>query len=186
MQNRIVALMGSLGLAWCTGCAEQEPDPGDSVAEVESAVFTGSWTAFTTDGLPPVTCPSGRVVDQMDCDGSNCDNVRLHCGNLFTSSTPGRFSDFISEELPNNHVECGANRFMVGVACSGNLCDNMSIQCASFAGKTSNASRCTWTPFFSEEERTVLLTSGYAAAGIECRGNNCDDISIFECPVLSL
>jgi hypothetical protein len=186
MQNRMIALVGSLGLAWCMGCAEQEPDPGDRVGQDESALFSGVWTGFTSDELPPVACPGGSAVDAMECVGSNCDNVALHCGHISSSSTPGTFSIFISEELPNNNVRCGANRFMVGVRCSGNLCDNMSIQCASFAGITSDASRCTWSPFFSEEEQFGLLLNGYAAAGIQCRGNNCDDISIFECPVVPL
>ncbi len=41
-----------------------------------------------------------------------------------------------------------------------------------------------WTA--SEEQQFGLLMNGYAAAGIQCRGNNCDDISIFECPVVTL
>lgn len=185
MQNRMIASLIGLGLVWHTGCAEQD-DPGDSTGEHESALFSGSWTAFTSDELPPVSCPSGSAVDAMECTGANCDNVALHCGHIATSSTPGNFSSFISEELPNNSVRCGANRFMVAVACNGNLCDNMAIQCASFAGITSDASRCTWSAFFSEEEQFGLLMNGYAAAGIKCRGNNCDDISIFQCPVVTL
>jgi hypothetical protein len=186
MQNRMITLVSSLSLVWCMGCAERGIDPDDNVGQEESALFSGFWTSFTSDGIPPVSCPSGYAVDAMECTGSNCDNVALHCGHISTSSSPGRFSNFISEELPNNHVECGTNRFMVAVECDGNLCDNMSIQCASFAGVTSDASRCTWSPFFSEEQQFGLLLNGYAAAGIQCRGNNCDDISIFECPVVPL
>lgn len=149
----------------------------------ESAIFNGFWTSFTSEEHPPLSCPSGYVVDAMQCTGSNCDNIALHCGQISTASTPGPFSGFISEEPPNNNVECGSNQFMVGVACSGRFCDNMAIQCASFTNRTRDDWSCFWSAFFSEEQRFGNTPDGYGVAGIWCKGGFCDDISMLQCRV---
>jgi len=154
----------------------------ENVGEADSALFSGFWTALTSEEYPPVSCPSGYVSDAMQATGSNSDNVGLHCGYIGRSAYGQAWSVYFSEEGVNWNA-CGTNRVMVGIACSGNYCDNVSIECASFSNVT-RGSNCYWTAWFSEEQQYDYLMSGYAAVGLQCRGNNCDDMSIYACPVI--
>src|ERR1700755_350463 len=115
----VMPLLVAVGVG-LSSCAI-DTDPQERTQE--PAVFAGSWPNFTSEEHPPLTCPNGTLVDEMQCTGSYCDNVALHCGSLNTSSIPGNFSNYISEESPNNNVECPTNQFMVGVARTGRYCD---------------------------------------------------------------
>lgn len=180
-RNFIIGIFATLGLL-LSACAT---DPGDNEHVAQSALFSGPFTPLTSEELPPVSCPSGYVADAMKCTGSNCDNVALHCGDIGRAASDQRWSALISEEAPNNHVKCGPNRFMMGVSCTGSYCDNMAIQCATFANTTRGAdSDCYWSPWFSEEQQFQYLLTDYAAAGIQCDGSFCDNISIYACPVV--
>jgi hypothetical protein len=179
-RNQVVGLFATFGL-WTTACAQDASDDPDTEVR-EFDLFNGFWTDFTSDERVPVSCPSGFAVDAMECRGSECDDVTLHCGAISSSSNAGNFSGFISEELPNNSVVCGLNQFMIGVACREDFCDDMAIQCATFDGR--NRGFCNWTSYFSEEQQFKFLDNGFAAAGLQCRGSNCDDIRILECSVL--
>jgi len=179
----VIGSFAALGLL-LFACAT-DPDNKDPVAQSESALFSGSWTQLTSEEFLPVACPRGTVADAMECTGSNCDNVALHCGDIGRGASNPADAGPISEELPNNHVKCGPNRFMVGVKCSGSYCDNMSITCANFAETTRGSDLdCYWSPWFSEEQQYQYLLPGYAAAGIQCDGSYCDNISIYACPVV--
>lgn len=187
IMNRAFVVSTAVASIWMAACAfdpNHEENDEPNTEQHQSALFIGSWTAPTSEELPPRTCPTGYAVDAMECTGSDCDNVALHCGQISTASSPDTFLPYISEEAAKpNFIQCGPNRFIVGIACQGSHCDNLSIQCATFANRSRDDSTCAWEAFFSDEQRFGLLPDGYAAAGLQCTGSHCDNMSMFRCRV---
>ena len=103
---------------------------------------------ISEESAQPSECPFSPV-DQFQCTGKNCDNIRIHCSDLVRlRRLSSRWLPAISEE----HVPMGPNatgrpaafcnvdagEVITGVSCSGKYCDNISFQCSIFEGLVKN------------------------------------------------
>lgn len=177
-------MMWAVLVASAVGClgpeeevAEQGAEELGEVGQVEARV----WTGWTSEEFPPVKCVSGRVVSGVDCHGSNCDNVSIHCGLASGTYNSSSWSRYISEESPNV-VYCGANSWMTGISCNGRYCDNISIECTEVLGRTVGS--CSWTGWYSEEQSAYLAPAGHYIRGVQCNESYCDNKRYYVCRML--
>lgn len=149
-------------------------DLSSDTAEADKTplAWTGvaTWTAYTSDNKPPVTCATGSMVTGFQCLGRYCDDVRLKCqpqtGHTLTTRT---WSSYFSEE-GTNYRTC--TDFMTGIAATGNYSDNLSIECTT--STTRSPRSCVWSAYFSEEDPAFEAPSGYFIRSLQCSGSNCD------------
>lgn len=146
--------------------------------EVGLMAWTGgaTWTSFTSDNLPPVTCPVGSLVTGFDCSGSNCDDVRLKCqpqtGHTLTSRS---WTSYFSEEATNFRRCTG---FMTGLAATGSYSDNLSMECTT---SSRSARNCVWSAWFSEEDPNFEAPTGTFVRALQCSGGSCDNMRAEYC-----
>lgn len=162
--------------AGCLGPEEEVADgqPVEPTGELEAKV----WTGWTSEEMPPLECTSGRLVSGVECNGSNCDNVRLDCYPVSGTFGYGSWSTYFSEESPNTRY-CGTNAWMTGIACRGSYCDMLSIECTELTGRTVGS--CAWSGYFSEEHGPFQAPAGHYIRGIECNGAYCDNKRYYYC-----
>jgi hypothetical protein len=159
-------------------CTSYEAD----ISSKEQAVFSG-WTEYTSEEHPPINCDSGSLINDAQCTGSYCDNIRLFC--VPTGLTLGQsdFKRYFSDEDGGTFI-CDDGYWVTGLACTGRYCDNVSLQC-SYIGNASNQNvpghDCKWTSFTSEENGILWFGDGYYARGANCRGDYCDNIRFWVC-----
>lgn len=93
---------------------------------------SGHWTSwFSEEGTNYRNCPSNMIVNELQCSGKYCDNIRLQCGTLKSDyrvdtsdrSYVGPFSEEQGERL------CSDGYYLWGMQCSGRYCDNIKLTC---------------------------------------------------------
>lgn len=158
--------------------------------------YWGAW--HSEESAPPSVCRFGDLVVGFNCSGRFCDNVRVGCQGLGRRVSNRYWTTSVSEEgsgiggvtgdgdpvSAGNRVFCGFNGFMSGVACSGDFCDNLSLECITISD--GDRVRCRWSDWVSEEGTgRIDFPEGFFAAGMECRGSNCDDKRFYICQISS-
>jgi hypothetical protein len=83
----------------------------------------------------------------------------------------------ISEETPP--AVCDIGFFLRGIRCTGAYCDNIRIGCYRPQLPDAVVRRALWTRWFSEEQGRMLCPANFAVAGLACRGQYCDSISLY-------
>lgn len=99
--------------------------------------------------------------------------------------------------FPDGHQECdtiptgsnlhacfggfgSANKGVVaGVACSGSNCDSLSLLCKKPA--SGRLGSCSWSGWFSDEQRLVDFGPGRFVTGVECSSRFCDNMRYYVC-----
>lgn len=83
----------------------------------------------------------------------------------------------ISEETGSKF--CPNGYAIRGITCSGKYCDNKTLTCCRYLNGQDNDVRGGWAPRISDEPPNNFYTNnGGWIAGIACRGNYCDNISL--------
>lgn len=137
-----------------------------------------TWTGYTTDGSPPVTCAVGSLVTGFDCNGSRCDDIKLKCQPQTSHTLTQRsWTQYFSEESPTPWRQCSGG-FMTGLSCKDSYCDDLSLECTT---SSRSAYSCIWSGWFSEENPAFEAPTGTFIRALECRGSNCDDIRAQYC-----
>jgi hypothetical protein len=112
------------------------------------------------------------------------------------------WTNYVSDEGSPQTYCANWNEAAVGFSCTGNYCDNVRLLCETLPfGATLNPADDYWTSWFSEEDsgfESVTSAGWYAhsgdnyrvcnpanlnpgfVSGIQCSGNNCDNVKI-EC-----
>lgn len=148
-----------------------------------NATYTG-WTPYTSEEFPPVGCDPGSRVTGVGCQGSNCDNIRLHCATGGGTVYSTWWTTYFSEE-GDNYRDCGLYAHVTGVACSGSKCDNIALQCARTmpwnAWPPKSPPKCQWTGWMSEEYGGTLWLTGGKVRGVQCSGGYCDNKRYLMC-----
>lgn len=136
------------------------------------------------------TCGPEKLIKGIRCSGSYCKRLDLTCCN-YTSRVISSFRDnpkptlrywsqWISEEAPNNNT-ADARGFMRAIQCRGSYCDQKSVEYLAHPD-IRNTGQCYWSRYFSEEApNSYHCGASEFVAGLRCRGNYCDDISIYCC-----
>lgn len=138
------------------------------------------WKGWISEEGPASTCATGQVVSGYDCDGGSCDNQRLECHAFGGTLGDRTWSNWFSEEAPNNFYLCPGNSYVSGVTCSGGNCDNVSLECTTTTLAKTN---CAWAGPYSEEQPAYLAPAGKAIAGMWCTGGSCDNHYYWVCSV---
>ena len=144
------------------------------------------WTAdFSEEGVAEGHCPPGSAMAGAGCFGGKCDNIALYCC-PYSSNGDAQASRSWSEEFSEEgngwlYGPDAASAFVSGLHCSGNNCDNLRMEFI-----TTTALRflgqCIQGEWFSEENPNHReCPPGSWVGGMACRGNNCDDLSLFCC-----
>jgi hypothetical protein len=170
------------------GC--DEPAELDEVVADSGDVDLGdeqfrSWTGYTSEEYPPLSCPYGEAVQGADCKGSYCDNISLYCNSTGRGTGWSTWTPYFSEEGSGtaNEGHCvGGDMWMTGVACKGRYCDNLSLMCSQLVN--SSTGECGWTEWYSEEQGAFGGYPGYFVKGIECSGRYCDNKRYYYCLML--
>jgi hypothetical protein len=137
------------------------------------------WSGWTTDGKAPAECGSGRVVRNVDCYGSHCDDVRIDCIAATGIFGMSYYTTPFSEESGNDQRTCNANEWVTGLKCSGDDCDNVSLECTQILNRSVGS--CYWSGWFSEETGAFYAPSGYFLRGAKCLGSFCDWMNYYVC-----
>ena len=98
----------------------------------------GNWSGWFSEEQSGYTCDPGRAVRQIQCNNSQCDNMRLLCAGLkdefrVNNAATSR-SDWFSDE--NGWHYCGGSgiyfqtHWLVGIGCRGRYCDDVQLRCA--------------------------------------------------------
>jgi len=77
-------------------------------------------------------CMSDYVVNQVQCDGSFCDNIRLLCARLVSGYIVGNDATTDGTEACYNDdctVKCNNGYYVTGMECSGGHCNNHALHC---------------------------------------------------------
>lgn len=94
---------------------------------------TGHWTRWFTDGNTAwADCPPDMLVNEVQCRGRYCDDMRLQCGrlndNYRVQAFDLRFANWFSEE--EGERLCPDGYYLWGMACRGDYCDGIRLSCA--------------------------------------------------------
>ena len=182
-----------LGLA--SACAVDVNEQGELEGEGElgtsEQAIVNSWIGPVSEEAPgnSATCAQANVgITQAQCTGKYCDNNSLWCAALpagVTSIGSGFYTQYISEESPNNQVFCDSNGgtnptgIMDGIRATGKYSDNLSIHCREVNVPPVS---CSWTTWLSEENGGLLdFGAGKFAVGMRCSGAYCDNVSYRVC-----
>lgn len=133
-------------------------------------------------GSPFTRCAADGFADGARCRGGDCDDMALHCcspllpaGNVSRSLSP-----WFSEEGSAQAIS--PTGFVSALRCRGGNCDDIQLEYVTHPRIRQERSSCQWTPYFSEEgPGTGTCPSGLYVAGMRCRGDNCDDVSLYCC-----
>jgi hypothetical protein len=155
-----------------------ESGPAPEIASSAQAITSG-WTSYTSEEYAPIVCDSGSAINQVQCKGSYCDNIRAYCQPTGGSAVYSYWTSYFSEE--GGHTgSCAAGYWMTGISCTGDYCDNMSIQCTYITNI--NPINCYTTGRVSEEGGGLLgFGYHYFARSASCFGSNCDNKSFYVC-----
>jgi hypothetical protein len=159
---------------------------------------------------PPGTSVNTNVVGWMSWFSDEGSTTAFQsCVNYSDGTAPcvSQATDPNLNQKRNMGVCPGPDAVMTGIKCTGsNSCDNVEVQCNKLATGHVDRTRCSWTPWASEEIGARLFTGSfltcpssdplqctacgtqtfcnYFAIGVQCRGDYCDDKSYRVCPVV--
>jgi len=85
-------------------------------------------------------------------------------------------TDRFSEENGGVGI-CAPDYVVTGILCSGDFCDDKQLMCCKIPGLTLEGPLID-TPYFSEHQPNYYMSDAHAVVGMQCRGSNCDDISL--------
>lgn len=145
------------------------------------------WTRWFSDGNPSwADCPIDMIVNEMQCSGRYCDDIRLQCGRLSSDyrviSSDIRNVDWFSEE--EGERRCDDGYYFWGMACDGSYCDNLQLNCVRVEYEPPNdpwkslvrgENTVTKSRWFNDEDGGYSFAMTGPLGGIGCRGNNCDE-----------
>lgn len=91
------------------------------------------WTSWISEEKPSSTnCPSDMIVNEIQCSGKFCDNLRLQCGRLASDyrviTSNIQVVDWFSEE--QGERLCNDGYYLWGIECRGSYCDDLKLKCA--------------------------------------------------------
>jgi hypothetical protein len=169
------------------------------------------WTDYVSEEDGPALCnESTEGAVGFACTGDYCDNVALLCESFpygaLAPSWNGYLTAFFSEEhdgfstwyssgwyrFDNENYEVCHNHqsspgVLTGIDCSGDYCDNISLECRQPEGTVSgvyrklNATNCSWSGWYSEEQGSVDFGMHRYITGVECSGDYCDNKRFYVC-----
>lgn len=93
----------------------------------------GHWSKYFSEEQSGYTCGNGRVVRQIQCRSSRCDEMKVLCAllkdgfrvnNVVTSR-----SNWFSEENGWHYCGGGDNHWLNGLGCRGRYCDEIQLRC---------------------------------------------------------
>lgn len=102
--------------------------PGTTKALSTATVWT-RW--FSEEGLNYANCPTGTILNRIQCGGRFCDSLRLGCGKVSSKYRVVQYdvtyTGFFSEE----HGErlCPSGYYVFGMTCGGRYCDDLRLHC---------------------------------------------------------
>jgi len=90
------------------------------------------WTTwFSEEDSHREDCQDDFVVTQIQCNGGNCDNMRLQCNSLnsdyFVENDVTMKTSFYSEEQVTG--KCRNGYYVTGMECNGSRCDDIALHC---------------------------------------------------------
>lgn len=193
--SKLALVIASLSLSSAlvlSGCAADataiedsestESEPTDeNVGSAQQATSNG-WTAFTTDGAPPIYCDPGNLITHVHCTGRYCDNIQVYCqptaGGTAVATRP---TNYFTDGSPA--MVCNSDEWVTGLGCTGDYCDNVQLQCTRITGASKGS--CVWTGWVSEEYGGYLVfPTGYYMVGAQCSGDFCDNMRFQICQKL--
>jgi hypothetical protein len=157
---------------------EQSSTEGNLQADELGQMESRLWTGWTSDGLPPLECEPGRLVNGAECSGSYCDNIRLDCTPASATYGFSYWTTAFSEEATNSRL-CGSGEWVTGLSCSGSYCDNVSLECTQITNRAVGA--CYWSRWITDGSSPFWAPSGYYVRGAQCYGRYCDDMRFYYC-----
>jgi hypothetical protein len=183
--NQQCTACGDIDQACCNGrgCnGNSMCDGGLCVPRLPNCVWTAD---FSEEGAAEQHCPSGFAMRGARCTGSNCDNIALWCcpysavpDNAAAKSWSGEFSE---ENGGRPYPPTASAQFLSALHCSGNYCDNIRMEFIRTPHLVFGGA-CFQGDWFSEEGRNYYdCPAGTWVGGLACRGNNCDDLSLYCC-----
>lgn len=144
------------------------------------------WGAsFSEEAGAMGTCSSGYVMAGLRCAGANCDNLTMQCCPYMDGNDPSAtvilpmMPPGVSEEQPDGLTY--ASGFVSKLMCFGGRCDNIAMEFI-MTPKLRNTKQCHFIEWVSEEapgERSC--PDGSYVSGLKCRGQDCDDVSLYCC-----
>jgi hypothetical protein len=144
------------------------------------------WTAdFSEEGTAQQHCPSGFAVKGVKCLGSDCDNMALYCcpySDRADTSASKSWTPYFSEEGSGSPFPPGSSSSQLsGARCSGSNCDNISLELLR-TPRLRFDGQCIQSRWFSEESpNNYICPDGQWVGGMACRGDHCDDVSLYCC-----
>ncbi len=93
-----------------------------------------AWTGwFSEEGTAAASCPSNKIVYEIQCSGRYCDNMTLLCGYVksgfkIINSSRWTMNGFFSEEH-NGYKNCPSGYYLYGLKCNHDYCDNIQLRC---------------------------------------------------------
>lgn len=165
------------------GQSDQDDAAGERVGAAEQA-FGQGWTNYTSDEKPPAACDALFLMNQAQCSGKYCDNVRAWCDytGLYPDAIGGsQWTSYFSEETAGDTL-CGSNEWVTGIACKGSYCDNVSLQCTQIWGVSKYD--CHWTGWISDEHDALQFGEDYYMVGAKCSGRYCDNMNFRICKLI--
>jgi hypothetical protein len=144
----------------------------------------GYWTPDFSDEDPAQFCTSGFAVNGIACFGDHCDNLKLSCSPYLPGPDDSMqywtMPWWISEETPHN-TYANDKVFLWGMQCNGDDCDHILLTYLD-TPKLINKGQCHGLDYVSEEHQNWRQCEGGSfAAGLTCRGDYCDEISLICC-----
>lgn len=81
-----------------------EADHEELVAAVEPVGASNGWTRYTSEEQMPVNCYPGSAVNAVQCRGSYCDDIRIHCNSTGRQVGGSNWSGYFSESSRRTSV----------------------------------------------------------------------------------
>jgi hypothetical protein len=173
---RRILIAASLSLfATVTACGGGENEQAAEELGQSEALL---WTGYTSEEFPPLQCGSADLINGMECQGGDCDNIRVNCTNAGIAHGYSYFTSTFSEE-GTNWRECGPGEWVTGIACYGSRCDNVSLECTAIPGRVAHS--CVWSGWFTDGSGPWQAPAGAYIRGAKCNGDHCDNMSVLYC-----
>lgn len=157
---------------------------------------------MTTDNRAPCQCQANRVVAQLRCDGTNCDDVYLGCAQMFDDQNDGNYVTVgdiinareISDTFPPTY--CPPNTAATKWTCTDKFCDLNTMGCQAFEKRFTDGRvaavtfpevsdpACTWTGWVNSgnNPQATQCPAGQFLRGLEAKGRHSDSLRMFCCP----
>lgn len=138
-------------------------------------------TGWVSNEDPPASCRNDEIAIGFGCGDTNCDDMALECAVMGGTIDYGFWSEWISEESPNNVHLCPFDQYVTDVVCTGKNCDKVAVQCTS---TSYDKNGCFWGEYVDPPTNVALTYSapeGFGIAGIQCAGSYCDRVRAWVC-----